>query len=170
MISKSYNKANELTKNSKYGKIIGTFIKLSKNPKKGDQFTDFTQNDSNGKSITFSNVKKKYTLIDFWASWCLPCKKLNPELRKVYHEFNAKGFEIVAVSLDQNQEAWLNAIRKDQLDWIQLSDLNGWENPVGYMYGVKNIPENFLIDTKGTIIDTRLNPKKLRKVLSNVLN
>ncbi len=169
VIDKAYNQADQKTQQSRYGKIIGTYIKLSGNPKKGDQFTDFTQKNNSNNPILFSEVKKKYTLLNFWSSWCRRCRKLNPELGEVYKDFKSKGFEIVGVSFDQNKASWTKAIKKDNITWIQVSDLSGWENPVGYMYGIKNIPENFLIDAKGTIIDTRLTPKRLREVLSKLL-
>ncbi len=169
VITKAYNQADTQTQQSRYGKIIGSFIELSGNPKKGDQFIDFTQNDPNNNPIKFSKVKKKYTLLNFWSSWCTRCRKLNPELGKVYNDFKSKGFEIIGVSFDQNKDTWTKAIKKDNITWLQVSDLNGWENTVGYMYGIKNIPENFLIDAKGTIIDTRLTPNRLRAVLSKVL-
>ncbi|WP_010521879.1 TlpA disulfide reductase family protein [Aquimarina agarivorans] len=168
-VASIYKQADNKTKQTKYGKIIGTFLKLSGNPKKGDSYTDFTQNDITGKPVTFSEVKKKYTLLDFWSSWCRPCQKLNPEFKKVYDEFKDKGFEIVAISFDQNKDVWNNAVKRDRTNWIHLSSLEGWENPVGYMYGVNNVPENFLIDANGTIVETKINPNKLRKVLSKAL-
>jgi thiol-disulfide isomerase/thioredoxin len=144
-------------KESKYGKSIAKFIKINKNPQIGEKFIDFEQENINGKKIKLSDIKAKYILVEFWASWCGPCRQSNPSLLKTYKKFNEKGFEIIGVSLDNDKESWLNAIKKDKLIWENVSDLkNGSENEAGLIYSVNGIPDNILINEKGIIIARKL--------------
>jgi peroxiredoxin len=132
---------------------------------------DFTQKDTKGKSVKLSSLRGKYVLIDFWASWCGPCRKENPNVVKAYQKFKNKKFEILGVSLDNSdgKNAWLDAIEKDNLTWLQVSDLQGWKNAVAQLYGVQSIPQNFLLDPKGVIIEKDLRGNRLEEVLAKIL-
>ncbi len=133
---------------------------------------DFTQNDPDGKPISLSNFRGKYLLIDFWASWCAPCRAENPNVVKAYAKYHEKGFEILGVSLDneRGRENWLNAIKKDGLAWTQVSDLKYWNNEVARKYGISSIPQNFLLDPTGKIVGKNLRGETLSKKLEEIFN
>lgn len=159
---------NKKQQNSENGKSISRFIELNQDLEVGDQYADITQEDVNGKMISLSNIKGKYTLLEFWASWCGPCRQTNPELVKDYARFKDQGFEIYAVSLDDNKEFWIKAIKKDGLLYPNVSDLKGSENEGSLIYGVNGIPDNFLIDENGTIIARHLRGAKLTEKLEEL--
>ena len=123
-----------------------------------------------GDTISLSSLKGKYVLIDFWASWCRPCRMENPNLLKNYKRYHEKGFEIFQVSLDKKKDAWIGAIESDQLNWIHVSDLQFWNSPVAKMYFVQAIPANFLIDKKGIIIAKNLRGDALEAKLSEIFD
>ena len=122
----------------------------------GAQAPEFTMNEVDGKGKSLSSFKGKYVLIDFWASWCDPCRRENPNVARAYSQFKDKNFTILGVSLDQKKDDWLKAIRDDQLNWTQVSDLLFWQNAAAKLYAVKAIPQNFLIDPDGKIIGKNL--------------
>jgi peroxiredoxin len=136
----------------------------------GDLAPYFEQPDISGKKVTLSQFKGKYLFLDFWASWCKPCRAENPNLVKAYEKFKQKGLEIMSVSLDgiAQKKAWLNAIRIDGLTWLQVSDLKAWENSAALIYGVKAIPENYLIDPSGKIIAKNLRGEELNSMLNTI--
>ena len=136
----------------------------------GKPAPDFTQDDVNGKPISLSSLRGKFLLIDFWASWCGPCRLENPNVVKTYNEFKDKGFEILGVSLDDNKDNWLKAISKDGLTWLQVSDLKGWRNAVAGMYNIKAVPANVLLDPSGVIIARDLKGEMLKKKLEEVMS
>ena len=116
----------------------------------GQKAPDFTMNDPDDKPVSLSSrIGPKLLLIDFWASWCAPCRQENPNVVKVYNEFHKKGFDIFGVSLDQKKEDWVKAISDDKLTWTHVSDLKYWGNDAARLYAVNQIPSNFLLDDKG---------------------
>jgi len=117
--------------------------------------------------ISLNDFKGKFVLIDFWASWCAPCRATNQELVKIYNHFSYNDFTIIGISVDKDRDRWLNAIKTDKLSWPNLSNLDGWDK-VSTTYGVKAIPQNFLIDPTGIIIDKNIEPKELAEKLENI--
>lgn len=150
-------------KQSKKGNLVSKYIEIYGNPKIGEKYIDFEQKNVNGEMIKISNVLNDYTLIEFWASWCGPCRQSNPELVELYNDYNDKGFEIIGVSLDDDKNRWTKAIEKDKLNWTNISDLKGNENEGALRYGVNGIPDNILIDKDGIIIARRVTASILRK-------
>ena len=161
---------SEENKSTGYGRRVQKYIDLNANPEIGDKFVDFSMPDTQGNIEKLSNQKGKLVLLEFWASWCRPCRAENPELVKTYSRFNPKGFEIVAISIDDDKEDWLNAIEEDNLNWKHLSDLLGKGNSAFLIYGVQGVPSNFLIDKDGTIIGKNLRGEKLNETLNLLLN
>ena len=131
---------------------------------------EFTQTDTKGKPVALSSYKGQYVLIDFWASWCGPCRAENPNVLKYYREFRKKGFTVLGVSLDENKDKWLTAIRQDGLPWTQVSDLKGWNNEAALQYGVEGIPMNYLLDKNGTIVAKGLRGPELEKQLKELVH
>lgn len=131
---------------------------------------NFTQNDTLGNAVSLASFKGKYVLLDFWASWCGPCRAENPNVVKAYNKYKDKGFTILSVSLDQpgKHQAWMDAIHKDGLTWTHVSDLKFWDNEVAKQYGIRAIPQNFLIDPEGKIIAKDLRGDELTKTLSEL--
>jgi peroxiredoxin len=129
----------------------------------------FSQADPDGKLISLESFRGKYVLIDFWASWCNPCRAENPNVVSTYNKYKSKNFEILGVSLDNNKTRWLNAIEEDNLTWAQVSDLKYWRNEVAIQYGVSSIPANFLLDKDGKIIAKDLRGPALGQTLERLL-
>lgn len=136
----------------------------------GTKFKDMTMNDMDGKEVTLSQWagKGNYVLVDFWASWCGPCRQEMPNVVVNYEKYHAKGFEIVGVSFDQNKEPWVKAVQTMGLRWPQMSDLKGWQCAASDLYGIKSIPASVLIDPQGTIIALDLRGKALGKKLKEI--
>ena len=141
----------------------------SKAQPSGAAAPDFTMNDVDGKPFTLSSLKGKYVLVDFWASWCAPCRAENPNVVNAFNKYKNKNFTILGVSLDDDKTAWLKAIENDKLNWKQVSDLKGWENMTVGLYGYQGIPYNVLLDPQGNIIATELRGPALEQKLAEVL-
>ena len=164
-----FNMLSPENKAGLYGGIVYETILAEKATATGRMAIAFTLPDSNNKPVSLDSFKGKYLLVDFWASWCGPCRKENPNVRQAYTKFKTKGFEILGVSLDTDKDAWIKAIGKDQLDWPQVSDLKGWKSTVSTNYGIRGIPFNVLLDKNGVIIAKNLRGDALENKLKEVL-
>ncbi|TCC96540.1 AhpC/TSA family protein [Pedobacter hiemivivus] len=166
-----FNRFSASLKTSPLGKRTIEKLEIGKRRQTGAKATDFTQNDLNGNPFTLSSLRGKYVLVDFWASWCGPCRAENPNVVKAYNELKGKNFEIVGVSLDYpgGKAVWAEAVKKDGLPWIQVSDLKGWKNEVAVMYGINSVPQNLLIDPNGMIIGKNLRGEALTEKLKELI-
>lgn len=144
---------------------------LIKSLQPGNQAPDFTQNDPDGKPVKFSDIysKNKLTMVDFWASWCGPCRAFNPDLVKIYKKYHKKGFEIIGVSNDRDYDSWVKGIKDDKLTWPQVSDLKYWENEVGKMYYVRYIPQNIFVDQNGIIVGRQIDKPEVAGFIEEFL-
>ncbi len=164
-----YNSFSKEVKSTDYAKKIFDFISLNRDIKIGDKFVDFSQRDTANEYIQLSHFKGKVILLEFWGSWCGPCREENPSLLKIYNDFRIKGFEIFGVASETNKQQWITAIKTDKLTWTNVTDLKGSGNKAALIYGISGYPTNFLIDRKGTIIAKDVYGDELEQILLKAL-
>jgi thiol-disulfide isomerase/thioredoxin len=152
------------------GKRLNERLVILKRSAIGTPMLNFTQNDTEGKPVNFAAFKGKYVLIDFWASWCGPCRAENPNVLKAYNKYKDKDFTVVGVSLDDKGDNWKKAIKDDGMPWTQLSDLKGWKNEVSTYYGIMGIPSTLLVDPQGNIIAKDLRGEILNRKLEELFD
>jgi len=157
-------------------RVLSSFAgkKITDKYKKAKQFAvgkviDFTLPDSKGNEFKLSSLKGKYVLVDFWASWCVPCRAENPFLLKAYAELKDKNFEIVGVSLDDKRANWMNAVDSDKLPWTQVSDVKGFQTEVAVRFGITAIPQNVLLDPEGKVIAKDLRGEDVNKKIASFM-
>lgn len=157
---------------SAFGKELQEMIDNTRKTGIGRMAADFTENDPTGKKVSLSDFRGHYVLIDFWASWCGPCREENPNYLKIYHKYKDKNFTILGVSLDdeKGRKAWLGAVAQDKLPWTQISELKGFKSKSAILYSITGIPTNFLIDPNGKIVGKNLMGDELDQTLGALLN
>lgn len=154
-----------------YVQVLNKLVATLNNVSVGKKAPEFSGTTPDGKKVGLSDrLGKGYLLIDFWVSWCTPCRKENPGIVKVYQKYKDKGFDIIAISLDKSKDQWIKAIADDRLEWTQISELKQWQNEVLSKYGVRSIPSNFLVDSKGVIVAKNVFGEDLDKLLGELLN
>ena len=156
-------------KKGPFAAVIEKSLETAVVGKVGTVMPNFTQNDVNGKAVSLTSFRGKFVLVDFWASWCGPCRAENPNVVKTYNAFKNKNFTVLGVSLDQDKAKWIEAIKKDGLTWTHVSDLKYWNNEVAVKFGIQSIPASFLIDPNGVVIGRDLRGDDLVKALNAVI-
>jgi peroxiredoxin len=166
---KLYNSLKAEVKNTALSNYIQSLVQEAKKNPVGSTLPNFVQKDTAGNELSLASLKGKYVLVDFWASWCRPCRQENPNIVKAFEKYKDRNFTVLGVSLDQNAENWKNAIQQDSLTWQHVSDLKGWANEVALQFEIYNIPQNFLLDPEGKIIAKNIRGAALERKLRHFL-
>lgn len=153
--------------NSVYGRELKATLDIAAKTGIGAK-PDFALADTSGNIVKLSSYKGKYVLVDFWASWCGPCRKENPNVVAAYNKYHSKGFEVLGVTLDTKRDAWIAAIEKDGLNWAHVGDLKGWKSDIVEEYGIRAVPTNFLLDPGGKVIAKDLREEALQEKLAEL--
>ncbi len=165
---KLYNSLKPELHKTENGEKIKKYLTFYNIPQLNDQYKDFELIDLKGETIKISDYRDDYTLLEFWASWCVPCRKKHPQLIELYNKHKNKGFTVIGISGDQNESDWKTAVEKDKLSWINLIDTEGRESVVQYQYGITMLPSNFLIAPDGKIVAIDITPEELEAVLQEI--
>lgn len=170
-LEEALNNFDVILANSRYTGFLNDFLNTMKLTSVGMPFIAFTMEDTSGISVPIADlIGENYLLVDFWASWCGPCREENPNLVAAYQKYNDKGFDILGVSLDRQRDQWIKAIINDNLTWNHVSDLKGWDNSSAKLYGVRSIPANLLLDPSGYIIAKNLRGEELLTKLEEIFS
>jgi len=169
-IRTSFEKYPLPVRTSNLGKYINTYLLTKGATEIGGKAPNFVGTTPEGKKLSLNQAMGKVTIIDFWASWCRPCRAENPYLVEIYNKYHEQGLNVIGVSLDRNRKSWLNAIKDDGLKWQHVSELKFWQDPIAKMYAVMSIPQTFILDAKGVIRAKNLRRKDLEEKIVELLN
>ena len=169
MLREKYELLGDSARNTILGNILTKYVENEVDLRKGALFPDFTLQTPQGEPVSLYSVKAKVKIIDFWASWCGPCRAENPHVKELYEKYHDKGLEVISVSLDDKKDKWLKAIEQDGLPWIHVSDLQAWGNPLVKMLGIQGIPYLIVLDKDNRIVGTRLRGEQLDRCVMETI-
>ncbi|MEO3408347.1 TlpA disulfide reductase family protein [Mucilaginibacter sp. CAU 1740] len=166
----AYHDLSGALKSSPRGAGITEYLDLEGGLKIGAQIKEINEKDASGHYVSLATLKGKYVLVDFWASWCAPCRAQIPELKSAYLKFKDKGFTILSVSIDDEKAKWITALNEEKMEWYNVSDLKGSDGMAAKVFNIHAIPQNILVDPSGKIVAKNLNMGELNKKLEAVIS